>query len=322
MWIRIFLFLLISSACTAETYHHLVAPCGLESYVWRQNESIEFKELILTWNSRRPPEGTLHFSISLKRGGAWTPWISYMDWGHNRQTSYDSRPLESIHSYIDTISIENGPPATGFRIRISTSGGATLTGLEALHLWLGPVETSDELSPPDEEIYLPVPGISQMTLAHRRSKDLCSPTSTVAVVDYLLGEVVDPVHFAQLSRDSGFDIYGNWVFNCAQAFDSLKGTTQVWVEKLAGFQPILEDLKAGIPTVVSVRSPLPGSAQEYKNGHLMAVIGYDPKEQLVHCMDPAFPEDDETFVSYSLKDFLQAWHRRDRVAYRFSPKVN
>jgi hypothetical protein len=70
-----------------------------------------------------------------------------------------------------------------------------------------------------------------------------------------------------------------------------------------------------------VRGPLPGSAKPYANGHLMAVIGYDPSQQTVICMDPAFPADSETHVVYHLSDFLQAWSRRGNVAYVFAKKT-
>lgn len=79
-------------------------------------------------------------------------------------------------------------------------------------------------------------------------------------------------------------------------------------------------MKQGTPVIVSVRGPLTGSARPYAKGHLLVVIGYDSLNQKVICMDPAFPKDSETHVSYGLSDFVQAWNRRGNVAYVFTKK--
>ncbi len=168
-------------------------------------------------------------------------------------------------------------------------------------------------------VCLQVNGLSQMVLNHVRNRDLCSPTSTTAVVRYLLqNDGIDPLLFAQNTWDRGFDIFGNWVFNVAEAAAQLGPKWNCWVERLNGFDDIYQHLQAGTPVVVSVRGPLPGSAQPYASGHLIAVIGYDPQQQKVICMDPAFPSHDQTHVFYDLSDFIQAWNRRGRVAYVFT----
>lgn len=148
--------------------------------------------------------------------------------------------------------------------------------------------------------------------------DLCSPTSTAAVTRYLSKNAeVDPIAFAQNAWDGEFDIFGHWGFSVAEAVASLGPSWNGWVERLSGFQSIYTKLKEGLPVIVSVRGPLQGSALPYAKGHLIAVIGYDAALQRVHCMDPAFPSDQETKVSYSLLDFLKAWERRGNIAYVF-----
>ena len=125
---------------------------------------------------------------------------------------------------------------------------------------------------------------------------------------------IDPQVIAQNVWDSGFDIFGNWVFNVAQASTFLCPQWSCWVERLEGFDRIYHSLSQGAPVIVSVRGPLSGSAQPYAQGHLLAVIGYDALSQKVKCMDPAFPTDYQTHVSYDLEDLIQEWSRRGNIA--------
>jgi Peptidase_C39 like family len=213
-----------------------------------------------------------------------------------------------------------GKKATAFQIKIVAEGCTNLRSIHGMHVYTNSDQCKElqKIDPILTSIELKVPGISQMALNHVRHADLCSPTSTTAAVRYLSNDdTIDPLCFAQGVWDSGFDIYGNWVFNVAEAWTHLGEGWDCWVEKLQGFNDIYSYLKQRTPVIVSVRGPLPGSAQPYAKGHLMAVVGYDSLNQKVVCMDPAFPKDDETHVAYSLLDFVQAWNRRGNVAYVF-----
>ena len=163
-------------------------------------------------------------------------------------------------------------------------------------------------------------GLSQMTLDHPRSRDLCSPTSTTAVVSYLSKKQIDPIVFAERAKDHASDIFGNWVLNVAESWHYLGPTWDAWVQKLSGFPELYEKLVLGTPVIVSVRGPLAGSAQPYAKGHLLVVTGFDPGLQMVHCMDPAFSTDEKTDARYPLNDFLAAWGRRGNLAYIFTKR--
>lgn len=289
---------------------HLRAPLPQE---WTVENLSPFDELILSWNGQRPREGAFLFSISVKIDD-WSPWLPYASWGSEGQSSFQSK-AEAITIDYDTLSILE-KKATGFRIKISTQGTASLTELSSLHVYIHREKSSDLT--PTESIALPVPGLSQMCLNHLRYRDLCSPTSTTAVIHYLLKKKsLLPLHFAKQVWDQGGDLFGNWVFNIAQASACLGSEWSCWVEKLSGFGDIYKKLHQGIPIITSVRGPLPGSAAPYATGHLLVVTGYDPLKERVLCMDPAFPSDDATHISYSLSDFMEAWERRGKVAYIF-----
>lgn len=279
---------------------------------------------MISWNAIRPINGKFLFYVSVKTN-EWSPWLLYASWGSDGQSSFLSTTQESpVRVYQDALEVMEGEKATAFQIRIIAEDGAPLNSIHGLHVYTNGDKAQElqKLVSCLTPIYLQVPGLSQMTVDHIRHTDLCSPTSTTAVTRYLSNDyTIDPVGFAQEVWDSGFDIFGNWVFNVAQASTHLGYEWSCWVERLNGFDNIYQYLVQGNPVIVSVRGPLTGSAQPYAKGHLLAVIGYDPLQEKVICMDPAFPEDDQTHVFYDLSDFLQAWSRRGNIAYVFSKKA-
>lgn len=288
---------------------------------WKEENLIPFEELMLSWNAIRPIEGKFLFYVSVK-ANEWSPWLLYASWGSEGQSSFHNTTQEStIRTYQDAVEVLAGNKATAFQIKIIAEGDATLDLIHALHVYTND-EKNQQPHLPDSystPIYLDLPGLSQMTVNHPRHWDLCSPTSTTAVTRYLSENyAIDPICFADNVWDCGFDLFGNWVFNVAQASTQLGPDWNCWVERLNGFDAIYQRLKQRTPVIVSVRGPLSGSAQPYAKGHLLTVIGYDPAQQKVICMDPGFPTDIETHVFYDLSDFIQAWSRRGNVAYIFS----
>lgn len=288
---------------------------------WIEENIPPFDEWMMTWNAPRPTSGKYHFYVSVKTD-EWSPWLLYSTWGSDGQVSYLSKSHEApVRVYQDALEVLDAKKATAFQVRVVPEGDAALDQIHALHVYTNADRTQEPKQTPaySELVDLPVHGLSQMLLNHVRHMDLCSPTSTTAVVRYLLNsDRLDPIYFAAKSWDGGFDIFGNWVFNLAQAWAELGPKWNCWVERLQGFDDIYQRLHQGTPVIVSVRGPLPRSARPYAKGHLMAVIGYDPMEQKVICMDPAFPCNQLTRAEYDLSDFLQAWDRRGRVAYIFS----
>lgn len=287
--------------------------------VWKEENLEPFDELILSWNGMRPLEGRFFFYVSVKTDH-WSPWLHYATWGNDGQSSFDFKLTEApVKVYQDAVEVLDGQKATGFQIKVVCEGEASLGELHGIHVYTNSdKDLAREESKALASVFLEVPGLSQMVLNHVRYKHLCSPTSTTAVVRYLSNHSsVDPIDFAENVWDRGFDIYGNWVFNVAQASNHLGSGWFSWVERLGGFNDIYKSLIKGIPVVVSVKSPLPGSAQVYSQGHLIVITGFDALKQKIICMDPAFSKDDETHVAYDLTDFLQAWARRGRIAYIF-----
>lgn len=313
---------IIQSAAATEMYHHNldITDKAAASYIWENRDSILFDELIISWNAMRPQYGGFTLSVSIKKG-EWSPWFSYAYWGSKGQWGGDVSSVDhSIEIKQDIISITNGEKASGFRVRIEAAEDAVLDEFYSLHACASKI---DEFNPHDiiiagPSIDLKVPLVSQMALQHLRKRDMCSPTSTSAAISYLLKKNrLDPISFALHSHDDMYDIFGNWVLNIAHASSVLGKGWRCWVQRLQGFNKLYKHLQEGTPVVVSIKGELPGSPLPYNYGHLVVVKGYRATDNHVLCMDPAYPDDEATNVSYKLNDFVDAWSRRKFIAYVF-----
>ncbi|CUI17053.1 conserved hypothetical protein [Candidatus Protochlamydia naegleriophila] len=307
-----------------QVYHHHLSQGENHHYEWELDAINPFNELIISWNALRPENGRFLVFASLKIG-VWSKWLPYASWGAKEQASFDHEDEHlNCRTFQDLVSCMGEKKATGFRVRVEVQEGAQFEHFIALHACASAIdnlylETTHNQQDP---LLLDVPPLSQMALTHPRNQSFCSPVSTTATIRFLTKEAsLHPLSFAQKVHDSRFDIYGNWSFSVAQAFIELGQKWHCWVARFASLNQVIDQLKDGIPLVVSVKGPLPGSAQSYNSGHLIVIKGFNPLSQQIICMDPAFQKDSETTICYDLQDFIQAWQRRLFVAYVFRPLI-
>lgn len=294
-------------------YHHIITDQTKPVY-WTEENIPPFNEGIFSWNGKKPLNGSVTILVSVKRK-EWSPWYSYAVWGSKNQSGNRYKDEAAGIEIDDDILIIKKEPATGFRVKIEPN-----ESIYALHVCVSNVDhpLSQEIPSFPKTIILPIPCISQMKLSHQRAKDLCSPTSTTAVVNFLNNSSIDPIVFAEWAKDQRYNIYGNWVLNIAEASSVLGKTWQCWVQRMNGFNDVYSHLEAGRPVVVSVKGDLEGAPQVYQQGHLVAIRGYDAKNNTVLCMDPAFHSNEETLAAYSMNHFLNAWRRRRFLSYVFT----
>lgn len=288
------------------------------AFVWEQ-QNLSFNEIIISWDAIRPQSGYYSIIVSLFTT-EWSSWLDYAYWGASGQHTFSQHASHpSCKTYQDIVEVLKNVKATGFRVCVQAVDGASLSGIRGLHVCATDLEKhqmSFDKGSISQSIHLDVGGLSQMALPEEWKWRFCSPASVTAVINYLNPDVnLSVLSFAEQAYDAAFDIYGNWVLNTAQASHLLGHPWQCYVGRLTSFNQVLESLQNGFPVIVSIKGPLPGSAHPYQSGHLMVIKGYDPIEERVLCMDPAFPDNSSTHVSYALADFLTAWQRRGGIAY-------
>lgn len=249
--------------------------------------------------------------------------MKYAEWSARDQKTFKSSAPDSFaENYQDAVTAKNGF-CEAFSVKITAQEGADLKQMDSLYACLSNLTRHAIFIPPRlQRVFLnALPLQSQMVLDHPRHQDMCSPTSTSTAVNYLLGrKEIDPVRFAEWIHDDEFDIYGNWILNTAEGYRQLGGSHRVFVRRLNDFRCLHAQLILGNPVVASVKGTISGAPKPYPFGHLICVSGFDPKEEKVYCVDPAFPDNESTFASYRLPDFLNAWGARRNLAYLFTKR--
>ncbi|MEM7175530.1 MAG: C39 family peptidase [Chlamydiota bacterium] len=304
-------------------FHHILDHLEEQAttYQWEQPSDTPFDELIISWYADRPSNGHYAIYASIKVDENWSPWLPYALWGTDFQQTFDSGNDFFIRSYQDVVSVGEGKKGSAFRIQIRAEDGASLNDFHRLHV------SATDLSQfsPDLPTFIceksvsrfPVPLISQMALSDPRNKRLCSPTSATALVNFYNKDTAsNAIDFAEKVYDKRWNIFGNWVFNVAQASLLLGKNYICYVERIEN----LTDIFSHIPVVISIKADLPNGAVPYsKSGHLLVVAGYDNDRQSFNCMDPAFQTNQDTAVDYQAVDLLPAWNCSKRIAYVIFP---
>lgn len=329
MYRTLSLFLLPIFSLFGTMHHHCVEEDNYKEnhYTLKVEDTAPFDELIITWNAKRPKNGAFDIYVRVQVGKKWSPWLLYARWTKDTQFANTTSKVNQVaRVFQDTVNVLNNHKACAFEVRIISHDPNEIKNLDALHICTSNPSKSDitkvDLTNANSSL-LGVDGISQMAFPDERGPRLCSPTSTYTIIDYLSNDdnIIDPIAFAESVFDQSNDIFDNWVFNVASAYHHLPNSKYAcWVERLNNFSQILSSLDNGFPVVISVKGPLKGSASPYKDGHLLAVIGFDAERKEVFCIDPAFKEDQQTFVTYKLNDLLEAWNRRKGIAYMFNKK--
>ncbi|MBY0353999.1 C39 family peptidase [Candidatus Babeliales bacterium] len=293
--------------------------------IWEETTPKKFNELIVSWNAKRPQKGQITFWVSTKHT-QWSPWHRLAEWGPDYQLTFVNKLNQYVHTTHVRSEMQQGRLAQGFRVKAVFQNGAAKKNLHALFACFSNLSDFRTVQKPftKPSVLIPsVPRQSQMNLSHNRARDLCSPTSLSMIVRYLATKFSRPqarslhddaITLAEKVHDNGYlNIYGNWVLNVAQAYDSCQHAFYR-VERMNSFDTLYQYLNKKIPVAVSVRR-LKGGATPYANGHFLVIVGWDRAKQSVLCIDPAFDDYHTTFKSYPLKNFLKSWGLSKNLAY-------
>jgi len=304
----------ISSLQCTEVHHRVITSSDPSSeLIWKKQETMPFSEMIVSWSGQRPQRGLIKISISIRDNADWSPWFDYAEWKSLEQHLFNFQPYKDIDQFLT-----GGKKATGFRVRVEAQNSASTSLLRALHVSITDpsIHQISPKIPTKNSRILDVPPVSQIALDHPDSTRICSPTSTAAAVAFLLNiPQVDPLAFAKKVQEHYSHIYGAWALNTAEASHQLGDSWYCYVMRCSHLDQIIDQLNKGYPVVVSIQGPITGGARPYESGHLIVIRGYDAQQKKLLCMDPGFPDNDATYVSYDVDDFLNAWKRRKGMAY-------
>lgn len=306
--------------CHLKTFTTYPLVDGSRAFI--KTDIQEGNEFVVCFNADRPSSGYFVFSLRVRdeKTGKWGPWYKMYEWGRGVQRSFHEKHADGVYDCV-RLDLKKGKLADGFWLKVESIGGADVRNIKMLSVCVSDLkkfvpERHRKRYRDCAPVYVEgVPSWSQMVLEHPRVKSICSPTSLSMVLTYLLKKNLDPVLFAAGVRDQKLDIFGNWVFNMAHAYEVCP-LYRFDVRRLHSFATLYHLLRQGNPVVVSVRGRLRGAPRSYPAGHLLVVVGFDLRH--VICHDPAALSVGEVVRLYDLEDFLAAWECSRRLAYVIS----
>ncbi|HSX25979.1 MAG TPA: C39 family peptidase [Chlamydiales bacterium] len=291
---------------------------------WQEESTMPFDELILSWNAIRPSSGRFGFLVSLRQNDAWSPWLYYAEWGAPGQILFRENPPTSFAETRFGVAgplKENGKTknlCTGFRVKVLTSGGASLHALKSVGVSIARL-SEFKIAPVGDlsrVLFENVPRQSQIMLRHPRYTDLSMPTAMTVALNYLRGNRdIDGSDFAESVCDDDNLGYEDWVFNAAEGYNRIQ--REALVTRLPDFAALHASLLRGLPVLIGMKGSVTGGPRPFYREHTLCVIGYDPDQRKVHCIDTAFPNDRSTAVAYPLDDFLRVWATQRNIACIF-----
>lgn len=315
-WSRVYKKIYSDAEC--ERHH------GQKKIMFESLEIIPFTQLVLSFNAERPTDGNFDFFIRVHTKGRssneWQPWIKIATWSDSAQRSFFSRNSEASFNHV-RLEMNHGLLGDGFQVRVEGTKKADLGGVKGIFVCASNTNEFKSETPYQASKGLAsvrVEGVtkkSQKLIDHPRMNALCSPTTLSMILEFLMGETIDPLETARNVYDEGLDVFGSWPFNMSYAFEKTNGNYFFYVARLSSFAQ-LHQMLAQVPVGLSVRGNIKGARKNYPNGHLLVVVGYDANKKQVICFDPAFDSLDKVEVAYDIAEFLPAWERSNRLIYR------
>jgi hypothetical protein len=285
-----------------------------------------FDNAVGSWNADLPPGARLELEAKARLTAGWSAWYSLgsAEGRPGRRLELRSpQSQEDAHGKVasDTLLLKSPASALRWRLRLKA-------GREAVVLRQAAFTVSDPQAPSAPAPFRPGPwarslkvrGRSQFAESEDYRRDICSPTSLAAVLEYW-GIRRRTVDMAERVRDRRCGEFGNWTFNVAAAGAlGLDG----WVARLDSLEDLSAEVAAGRPVIVSVTfgpGELPGAPIRQTKGHLMVVTGFTRKGGVI-VMDPAGRTARRTRRVYGREQFHRAWRVNKRgLSYLLSPRV-
>jgi hypothetical protein len=335
-----------ASAQFTKLYSHHFAATHVRNphIIWRQEQCAPFKELIPSWNLKRPQKGRFVIWMNIRgRTSAGTP--RWSGWNRHAELSSTGQKTCGQHknpvAQIKHVRAELQPGYTGiaFQIKVEARDGAKLQGpismfcsainVDKFRIDRACTRKLSSIKP------LAVPRIAQSELKHRRYPAMCSPATIAMLAGYWKQKSACPLPHAQLTKkalsmaqaayDNGLKIYGSWPLSVSEGYNAFaggpeRGRVNFYVDRLENFAALHRLLSRRVPVALSIRGKLPGSVMLHKKGHFMVAVGWDARRRHVICIDPAFTPKQGNVRRYHLEHFLRAWGRSRNLVYVGKPQ--
>ena len=279
----------------------------------------QFTEAVASWNAITSKDATCELLVSLRIDGVFSEFISYGKWGLglNNKCVYQKKDL--IELDVDEIKVLKDKSADGFKFKVILERETTETNSPSFSLFAIALNLLDsnfslDIKHLKQSVLHDVPRLYQYDVPSI-GDSICSPSSSTMLLKYAGYSFSDKAtyeheYIANLAKDYGNDIFGNWVYNtvCIGSF----GLTS-YVKRFIDTNEFLYSIQENGPMAASIKGTVKyvkvatGESGSYTSGgHLLVVTGYEilDGQTYVYINDPAVKT---VATKMTIEDFLTIW---------------
>lgn len=282
------------------------------SYESNVIETNEFVSAVASWSALSGTDHTVELLVKVLVNGVWSDYLSYQPWGLGLQNKgKDQTSSNNVAKLDDDIIVINNGKASAFQFKVvlrrnNLTSPSPKVSLVCVTLEIPNYEYPIEADLPDFIDY-DVPKLNQ-NIVPQIGNSICSPTSITMLLKYKGHSFIqydedeyEHRYIANLAKDYGNNIFGNWVYNTvtASAFGH-----DAYVKRMYSFEELMYHLQTVGPVAASVKGNMQGLYTT--NGHLIVVRGYriTPTKTTVIVNDPNLKD---VYFEYNLDVFLNVW---------------
>ena len=271
----------------------------------------EFTSLVGSFAAVTNLNNSVDLEVKVRVNGTWSDYFSFGEFSLGKENkAFSVNQFGAVARLsIDELMVNNNLKADAFMFKVTLKRTTLNDSSPILSLVAATLEIpnyhygiSDSL--PDFVDH-DVPQLNQ-NIVPVIGNSICSPTSITMLLQYKGHSFADKDEFehryiAQITRDYGHNIYGNWVFNTntmgAYGHDA-------YVQRMYSFEELQYHLHTIGPVAASVRGNMQGLYTT--NGHLIVVRGYRVTSTgtKVITNDPNLQN---VYFEYDLSTFMEVW---------------
>lgn len=284
---------------------------------------IAWDELVVSWNVPDPAGYGIEIEVKVIFPEGESGWYHLGKWSLQGEHPRESvQGQDDADGRVETDTLKLKRPGGAARLRITLHGAATsLDRISFLGLAFHDSRAAPPPLAPNAAAWnrvLPVPEKSQLDYPDG-ANHWCSPTSLAMVLAYWAVRLDRPEMnhtvpaVARLVHDPHWPGTGNWPFNTA--FAGAHPGLRAGVARLSDLAEIEDWIAADIPVILSVSSGLLKGGSARGNGHLIVVVGFDDKGDVI-ANDPGRKQVRQT---YARNLVARAWADSRHTVYLIHP---
>ena len=280
-------------------------------------ETINFTECVPSWAAISSTNATVEFLIKVRVNGSWSDYITYCSggWGLGLQNKCYDTSNSLVKLSTDEIKVLNSKSANAIQFKLILRRTIATNESPKVSLCAFALKGSGYNAPTYSLDSLPsnvkhvVPKLYQGAVPSI-GNSICSPTSSTMLLKYKGMDFTandsqyEHRYIANLAKDYGNDIFGNWVYNTvtmsAYGFDS-------YVARFYSVAELCHHIATVGPVACSMKGQMTSDKKNYyTNGHLITIIGYEYNNGVLTLIsnDPNVPEVE---CRYSESVFTTTW---------------